>query len=189
MANINLLPWREELRKQLQRQFISTSIFTVILALILVFLIHTYIQSRISAQTQRNNFLHQQITMLNHKIAKIKTLDSTKRALLNRMKIIEKLEASRPAIVHMFQQLVTTLPQNAYLTNFQQHGSQIKISGVADSNARVSQYMRNLDLSPWLNNAKLIVITAKPTKIGTLSDFQLTASLTLTTNHSKARKS
>ncbi len=173
MAHINLLPWRAERRKQQQREFAMAAFFTAAVAVVIVFLVHTYFEGVIQYQQERNQFLHNEITMLNKKISKIKALDKTKRELLNRMKIVEQLQASRPAAVHMLSQLVATLPPGLYLTSFSQQGSVVHIAGVAESNARVSEYMRNLDASPWFSHARLEVVINKKTPIGSVSDFKL----------------
>lgn len=174
MAHINLLPWRAERRQQQQKEFGALALFAAIVAGVIVFLVHTYMQGLIQYQNDRNQYLRNEITILDKKITKIKELDKTKRALLNRMKIVERLQASRPGVVHMFDQLVTTLPPGLYLTDFSQKGSGIHISGTAESNARVSAYMRNLDASPWFAHARLEIITSKTTPIGKVSEFKLT---------------
>lgn len=177
MAHINLLPWRAERRKEKQREFALQALLTAILAGILLFLAHSYMDGLIQYQQERNRFLRDQIAILDKKISKIKELDKTKSELLARMKIIERLQASRPQAVHMLDQLVTTLPPGLYLTRFVQNGSNISISGVAESNARVSEYMRRLDASPWFSHASLEVIVTKSTPIGNVSDFKLTVKL------------
>lgn len=174
MAHINLLPWRAERRKQQQREFASLALFSAIVAGVIVFAAHTYMQGLLQNQRDRNQYLRNEIVILNKKIAKIQALDKTKRALLNRMKIVERLQASRPGVVHLFDQMVTTLPGGLYLTNFTQRGTTIHISGDAESNARVSQYMQNLDASPWFVNSRLGLITTKNTPIGKISVFRLT---------------
>ncbi|AOU96767.1 hypothetical protein BI364_00950 [Acidihalobacter yilgarnensis] len=179
MARINLLPWRAELRKQKQQEFLALAVFTVIVSAFVIFLIHSYVEGRINYQNARNQYLRNEITLLDHKIAKIKTLDATKKALLNRMKIVEQLQASRPGVVHLFDQLVTTEPPGLYLINFVQNGDSIALAGRADSNARVSAYMRSLDASPWFENARLDLIVTKNTEIGKVSDFNLTVQQTM----------
>lgn len=174
MAHINLLPWRAERRNQQQREFTAIAIFAAIVSAVVVFFVHTYMNGLIAYQNERNQYLRNEITILDKKIDKIKALDKTKRSLLNRMKIVEQLQASRPGVVHMFDQMVTTLPPGLYLTSFVQRGKSLRINGVAESNARVSSYMRNLDDSPWFSNAKLEIVQTKDTSIGKLSEFKLT---------------
>jgi type IV pilus assembly protein PilN len=174
MAHINLLPWRAERRKQQQKEFGALALFAAIVAGVIFFLVHTYMQGLIQYQNDRNQYLRNEITILDKKIAKIKELDKTKSALLNRMKIVEQLQASRPGVVHMFDQMVATLPPGLYMTDFVQKGNTVRISGTAESNARVSAYMRNLDASPWFTDSRLEVITTKSTPIGKISEFKLT---------------
>ncbi|WP_455379937.1 PilN domain-containing protein [Acidihalobacter prosperus] len=174
MAHINLLPWRAEVRKQKQQEFLVLAVLVALAGFFVIFLAHSYMENLIDYQQSRNRYLQNEIVFLNHKIQKIKKLDATKKALLNRMKIIEELQASRPGVVHLFNQLVTTEPPGLYLTHFVQKHQQIKLSGRADSNARVSAYMRRLDHSPWFQNAKLVLIVTKSTSIGKVSDFHLT---------------
>ena len=188
MAHINLLPWRAERRKQQQKEFGALALFAAIVAGVIFFLAHTYMQGLIQYQNDRNQYLRNEITILDKKIAKIKELDKTKRALLNRMKIVEQLQASRPGVVHMFDQMVTTLPPGLYLTDFSQKGSTIHISGTAESNARVSAYMRNLDASPWFKGSTLEVITTKNTQIGKISEFKLTVQQTSPSDKKKGGK-
>ncbi|WP_455385141.1 PilN domain-containing protein [Acidihalobacter prosperus] len=188
MAHINLLPWRAERRKQQQKEFGALALFAAIVAGVIFFLAHTYMQGLIQYQNDRNQYLRNEITILDKKIAKIKELDKTKRALLNRMKIVEQLQASRPGVVHMFDQMVTTLPPGLYLTDFSQKGSTIHISGTAESNARVSAYMRNLDASPWFKGSTLEVITTKNTQIGKISEFKLTVQQTSPSDKKKDGK-
>ncbi|APZ44320.1 PilN domain-containing protein [Acidihalobacter ferrooxydans] len=188
MAHINLLPWRAEHRKQQQRDFGALAVFSVIVAAIIVFLMHTYMDGLIQYQNERNQYLRNEITILNKKIAKIKELDKTKRDLLNRMKIVERLQSSRPSVVHMFDQLVTTLPPGLYLTDFSQNGDLIHLAGAAESNARVSEYMRNLDASPWFTDATLQIINAKNTPIGKISVFKLTVKTATPSEKSKQQR-
>ncbi|OBS08216.1 PilN domain-containing protein [Acidihalobacter prosperus] len=188
MARINLLPWRAELRKQKQSEFLALALFIAIVSGFVIFLVHSYMTGLIDYQNARNQYLRNEITLLDHKIAKIKTLDATKKALLNRMKIVEQLQASRPGVVHLFDQLVTTEPPGLYLTSFVQKGNTIALAGRADSNARVSTYMRQLDASPWFANAKLDLIVTKSTEIGKVSDFNLTVQQTMPSTKGHADK-
>lgn len=188
MAHINLLPWRAERRKQQQREFGALALFSAVVAAVIVFLVHTFMAGLIQYQQERNTYLHNEITILDKKIKKIKELDKTKRDLLNRMKIVEQLQASRPGVVHMFDQLVTTLPPGLYITGFVQKGTTIRINGVAESNARVSAYMQNLDASPWFTKPRLEVITTKSTSIGKVSDFRLVVEQTSPSDKRKETK-
>jgi type IV pilus assembly protein PilN len=176
MAHINLLPWREELRKQKQQQFAVVTAGTAIVGVLLVLLAHIQMDGLIEHQNQRNQFMDQQIAELDKKIAKIKDLEKTKTALLARMDIIQQLQHSRPQSVHLMDQLVYTLPDGVYLNKINQKGDALTLSGIAQSNARVSAYMRNIDSSEWINQPKLDVIETKESDRRRTAEFVLRAS-------------
>ncbi len=173
MACINLLPWREDLRKERQREFITALAGAAVLAGLVVLLVHMRVNGMIGYQNDRNQYLQQQTTRLDGRIHKIKDLESTKAKLLARMEIIQRLQHSRPEVVHLFQEMVTTLPHGVYLKGIVQNGDGLKIRGVAQSNARVSEYMRRLDATRWLTNPRLDVIRTHATAAGRVSDFTL----------------
>lgn len=164
MARINLLPWREELRKERQKTFLTQLAAVALLGIGLVIAGHVYLQEKIDNQNQRNATLKSEIKRMDKRIADIKHIESLKRALVDRMEVIQKLQESRPEVVHLFDDMVTTLPDGLYLTRIQQRSSTLSIDGKAESNARVSTYMRNLDRSAWLDDAKLLFIEAKEDK-------------------------
>ena len=175
MAKINLLPWREELRKEKTQQFASMSGFAVILTVCVIGAIHFAFSSQITYQQSRNRILTDEIARLDIALKEIDGLEETKEKLLSRMDIIQSLQRKRPQIVHLFDEIVRTVPEGIYLTGIKQAGSTININGVAESNGRVSAYMRNIDGSDWMSTPKLTVIESKK---GTLrsSDFVLTTS-------------
>lgn len=175
MAHINLLPWREELRKQKQQQFAVVSAGTAVVAALLVLLVHMQIEGMIENQNARNSFLDNEIVELDKKIARIKDLEKTKAALLARMDIIQQLQHSRPQSVHLMDELVYTLPDGVYLEKIIQKGASLTVSGIAQSNARVSAYMRNIDNSEWLGNPKLDVIETKDSDRRRNAEFVLRA--------------
>lgn len=173
MAHINLLPWRENLRKKRQRQFGIAAGAMVAVTILLLLGARLHIDGLIQNQNKRNNYLKQEIAAVEKKIKEIKALESTKAKLLMRMDIIQQLQSSRPEVVHLFDELVATIPEGVFLTKAQQSGKNISLDGRAQSNARVSAYMRNIDTSDWLGNPRLVVIETKD-KTGTgLSHFQL----------------
>jgi len=176
MAHINLLPWREERRKQQQQQFAVVSGGAAVVGALLVLLAHMQMESRIEQQNQRNNFLDTEIAALDKKIAKIRDLEKTKSALLARMDIIQQLQHSRPQSVHLMDQLVYTLPDGLYLKQITQTGNSLTLKGVAQSNARVSAYMRNIDSSEWMATPRLDVIETKDTETRRSAEFVLRAS-------------
>jgi len=175
MAHINLLPWREELRKQKQQQFVVVTAGSAILGGLLILLAHMQIDRLIDHQNQRNQFLKNEVATLDKKIARIKELDKTRTALLARMDIIQQLQHSRPQSVHLMDQLAYTLPDGVYLNKISQKGDALTLSGTAQSNARVSAYMRNIDNSRWLSQPKLDVIKTRDGKRRRTAEFVLRA--------------
>jgi type IV pilus assembly protein PilN len=178
MAHINLLPWREEQRQEQTRQFATVTALSMALTGAIIFLVHVTFNNQIDHQNFRNKILQDEIKTLDDSLKQIATLEDTKEQLLARMDVIQSLQQRRPQIVHLFDDFVRTVPEGIYLTNIKQQGDQLTIKGVAESNGRVSAYMRNIDASAWMATPKLNVIE---TKKGTLrsSDFTLTTSQTL----------
>ena len=161
MARINLLPWREKLRKQRRRDFGLTILGALVLTLAGLGYWHWYNQGLIDHQNARNRFLEKEIAKVDKEIKEIKELESTRQKLIARMKVIEDLQVSRPQIVHLFDELVTVVPDGTFLTKMAQNGRNLILNGRAQSNARVSTYMRNIETSPWLNDPKLRIIEHK----------------------------
>lgn len=158
MARINLLPWREELRKQRQQAFFISIGLAALITLGILFLVHLQIEAMINYQKLRNKMLEDQIAILNVKIKEIKDIENKKGQLLAKIDLIQRLQESRPEIVHLFDEVAKTAPEGVFLTKFNQTGSRLVFNGKAKSNARVSAYMRAIDTSPWLKNPKLNVI-------------------------------
>ncbi len=174
MANINLLPWREELRKEQTNQFISITGLALLLTASILVLIHINMSRIINHQNGRNTILSNEIKKLDVELLKIKGLEETKAKLLSRMEIIQSLQQKRPQIVHLFDEIVKTIPEGLHITEIKQSTNSITISGVAESNGRVSAYMRNIDASEWMTKPRLQVIETKR-KDGRGSVFILTA--------------
>lgn len=161
MAGINLLPWRAERRKQKQQEFFSiTALALLTMAAVLLF-VHFHISGSIDYQNQRNEYLKSEVALLDQKIKEIENLETKKKRLIAKMEVIQQLQLSRPEIVHLFDELARTTPEGVQLTEITQTDKLLVMNGIAQSNARVSVYMRNLDLSPWLQDAVLNVIEAK----------------------------
>ena len=174
MPRINLLPWREELRKQKQQEYAIALGVCAAFAAMVVLIVHMYFSGHIDRQTMRNDFLKAEIATLDKKIAEIKALEKEKESLIARMKAIETLQTSRPLIVHLFDELVTSLPEGVYLTKVSQQGQKVTVSGVAQSNARVSSYMRNIESSEWLTDPKLSIIQTGNRDARRVAEFNLT---------------
>ncbi|MEE9350656.1 MAG: PilN domain-containing protein [Thiotrichaceae bacterium] len=159
MAGLNLLPWREEAREESRKQFMMIAISAAAIGVLTVFSGYTWMQGNISYQEQRNARLNSEIKFLDKRIAEIKSLDATRKALLDRIEIIDTLQSTRPSIVHLFDEMVKSLPKGLYLTKLEQKGNTIKLVGKSESNARVSSYMERLDDSIWLSSSNLSILS------------------------------
>ncbi len=164
MTRINLLPWRELQRKEREREFYTMAGGAAFVMLLVIVYAHFYVSGMIENQNARNSYLDSQIKIVEGQIKDIKRLEDEKAQLLARMKVIETLQGQRPQMVHLFDEIVKTLPDGVYLTSIKQSGTSITIEGVAQSNARVSAFMRNIDGSQWLVEPKLSVIEALNSK-------------------------
>ncbi len=158
MPRINLLPWREAQLRERQMHFMVGLGAATLVAGLLAFGVYLVFESMISAQQHRNQVLRSQIKLLDKQIEEINSLEASKQQFIARMNIIEKLQRSRPAIVHVFDQIVKTLPDGTYLTAVKQTGQRLQFDGVAQSSTRVSAFMRNIDGSDWLRNPELQVV-------------------------------
>jgi type IV pilus assembly protein PilN len=176
MTCINLLPWREMRRKEQQRQFFSIAGGAALLMAMIVFYIHIHVGSLVELQSHRNKFLEDEIAKVEAKIVEIKAIEAKKQQLLARMSIIQQLQTRRPAIVHVFDELAKAVPSGMYLTNVSQQDRLLVVEGVAQSNARVSAFMRNLDASDWFVNPRLEVIEANSKDLARTSHFKLSVS-------------
>jgi type IV pilus assembly protein PilN len=155
MAHVNLLPWRAERRKQREREFYMQLGAAFVVAVLLLLLWIFWMGQRIDNQNDRNAYLQTEIKQLDVRIAKIKDLENVREHLLARKQIIEQLQADRSQMVHLFDELVKTIPTSARLTALKQHGQAMSLDGVAQSNASVAEYMRNIESSPWMGHADL----------------------------------
>jgi len=158
MININLLPWREKLRAQRRREFGFTVLIAGVLSALAVLGWVQYNASLIEYQNQRNDFLRGEIAKVNNQIREIRELEKVRNQLIARMKVVSSLQSQRPLVVHLFDELITTLPEGVYLNSMVQSGQTITVQGRAESNARVSAYMRNIEASPWLTQPTLRII-------------------------------
>ena len=178
MTRINLLPWREELRQEQKKQFIGLTVLVFLLAVAIVGLIHIQMGAKIDYQLSRNQFVTSEISQLDKQIEDIKDLQKVRRSLLERMEVIQDLQGSRPSIVHLFTEIVGTVPNGVYLESLSQTGSNLLMKGHAESNARVSTYMRNLSNSDWLKDPNLTIIEIEDKKVNRISTFTLTVKQT-----------
>jgi type IV pilus assembly protein PilN len=158
MSKINLLPWREARRKELQTQFVVTVAIVALFAAAVWGLVHYYYTQVIDFQNSRMAYIEQQIELVDKKIEEIQQLEKEKERLLSRMRAIEQLQGNRPMIVRLFDELLLSVPEGITFTSVNQKGTDFTINGLAQSNARVSTFMRNIESSEWMANPKLIVI-------------------------------
>ena len=173
MIRINLLPWREARRKAHNLQFYILMGMVAGLALSIVLLVHGYYATRISTQTERNTFLKDENTKLDKEIEEIKKLKEEIQALLSRKQVIETLQGDRAQTVYVLEQLVRQTPDGVYLKSVKQTGAKVNLTGYAQSNARVSTLMRNLEASPYLENPDLVEIKAATVNNKRLSEFTM----------------
>jgi len=161
MAHINLLPWREAQRKQKKQEFFIVVGVAAVLMLLVVGGVHVYMASLIDNQVLRNDTLKQEIKIVEKKIEEINALEKQKEQLIARMRVIEELQSNRPAVVHLFDELARLVPEGLYIESLEQKVNRITIKGYAQSNARVSAFMRALEDSEWFKNPLLDVINTK----------------------------
>ncbi|MFZ0485933.1 MAG: PilN domain-containing protein [Arenicellales bacterium] len=172
-TRINLLPWREIRRQEQDRQLLSASIGAWLLMGLIVFYAMYYMNGQIDYQNRRNEYLRTEIAKLDKKIEAINQLKDRKQALIARMEIIQQLQQDRTQIVHVFDDLVRKLPKGVYLTGLAKRNKQIILKGVAQSNARVSHLMNNLDSSNWFTNPDLDIVNARQEGGEQVSQFTL----------------
>lgn len=172
-TKINLLDWRQERRNLRKQQFFTLLGLGAAASALLVLMAYLYASEAVSHQIARNDYLKQQIAETEQKIKEIQDLERTKANLLARMRVIEELQASRSATVHFFDEIVNTLPEGVSLLAIKQQGNSITIDGVAESNGRVSTYMKNLDESEWFADPKLVVIKTSEKENQRKSEFTL----------------
>jgi type IV pilus assembly protein PilN len=177
MIRINLLPYREMQRAARLRHFSMLLGAVAIIAVALIVLVYMVLDLRLSNQHQRNEYLKSEITKLDKDIATIKALKEQTKALLSRKQVVEELQTNRASAVHLLDELVRDLPDGVYLRSIKQTGNQINLTGYAQSSARVSSLMRNLDASPWLEGSQLIEIKSATVQGLRANEFALTVNL------------
>lgn len=188
MIRINLLPHREIKRKRQQTQFYITVAIVAGFGVFAWYSGHYYLSDQLDKQTERNKYLEGEIANLDKQIEEIKKLKEQTAALLQRKKVVESLQANRGESVYLLDQLVRQLPDGVYLKAVVQKGPSINVSGFAQSNARVSTFMRNLEASPYLEKPRLIEIKAVADKGSRTSEFSLAVSLTRAADEPAAKR-
>lgn len=172
-TRINLLDWRKERRERRQKQFAAMMGLGVVAACFVAGMSWAAMSSAIDKQQARNDRLRAEIREMDQKIKEIEDLEKVRSNLLARMRVIEELQANRSAMVHFFDEIVGTLPDGVSLTSLKQVGNAVTIDGIADSNGRISTYMKNLDASPWFDDPRLVVIKSNDKNTQRKSEFTL----------------
>lgn len=178
MIRINLLPHREEAKKARREQFFVLGGLVAVLSALIVFAVYTLIDNSIGNQISNNSFLKKEIAVLDKQLDQIKRLKEQTQALLSRKQVIENLQRDRGETVYLLSELVKQVPEGIYLKTLKQDGLNVNISGFAQSNARVSALMRNLEASPWLENPRLIETKAGVLGGRRINEFGMTFVLT-----------
>ncbi len=173
MAKINLLPWRDEYRREKQQEFLSVLGFVSLVAVLVTYLWISSIDGAIESQQARNQMLEREIAALEQKVSEIRELKKRRAELLDRMKVIQALQGERPVIVRYFDELVRSIPEGVYLTSLERSGNAINLAGITESNVRVSALMRNIDESDWFSTPNLKAVNAKPEAGPQASEFSM----------------
>ena len=176
-THINLLPHREERRKRARQHFFVLGGATAVLGALIVGAVYTYYGNLIDSQNQRNQFMKNENAKLDKEIAEIQKLKDEINALLARKRVIEELQGDRAQTVHLLDQLVRQMPEGVYLKSVVQKGRSVNLVGYAQSNARVSTLMRNIESSPWIQNPVLVEVQATSVEKRRVSQFNLNFSL------------
>lgn len=178
MAKINLLPWRDEYRREKQQEFIGVLGAVAALTALGVYLWISSINGAIDTQKQRNDILTQEIRALDQRVKEIDQLKKRRAELLARMKVIQGLQGERPLIVRYFDELVRAVPEGVYLRTLKRNGDKVDVTGITESNVRVSAFMRNLDASEWFANPNLRSVKAAPQYGEQASEFTMSFATT-----------
>lgn len=155
MANINLLPWRDEFRQEKKREFLSVLMFLCLFSLLVSYGWIAFTKAAIANQEERNALLQQEIALLEEKVKEIQNLQKRREELETRIRIIQNLQLKRPLVVRYFDEMVRAVPEGLYFKMVTRAGDEFKLEGVTKSNNRVSTLMRNLDNSPWFEAPNL----------------------------------
>ena len=172
-TRLNLLPWREIRRKEQDRQLLTVAAGAWVLMVLAVFYAHLHVTHLIDDQNRRNEFLKGEIAKVEKEIKEIREIKKQRQALIARMNVIYQLQGDRTQIVHVFDDLVRKLPEGVYFRGLKQRGKHFTLNGIAQSNARVSALMRNLDSSDWFANPNLDIINVREKGGDRVSTFRL----------------
>jgi type IV pilus assembly protein PilN len=179
MARINLLPWREEQRRERQRQFLSALLGTLILGVVLVFLVVTIFDQKINHQQFRNELVKKEIRKLETRIKKIDELERTRGRLISRKQVIERLQASRSMTVELLDNLAKSIPVGVTLVTVRQQGPSLALTGSSQSNARVSAYLRELEVNDLFMNPQLSFVRTAQRPATPVEPYEFSITVTL----------
>lgn len=173
-TRLNLLPWREMRRREQDRQLLTAAIGAWLLMAVIVFYAHLHVSDLLETQNRRNDFLKQEIAKVDKEIKEIAELRKQRQDLIARMNVIQQLQGDRTRVVRVFDELVRRVPEGVHLTSLKQTGgNNMALTGLAQSNARVSALMRNLSASDWFADPQLDVINIRPRGGERISEFSL----------------
>lgn len=179
MATINLLPWRDKRREEQKRAYLAVLGMVALAAALSVVLADRLVNGQIEEQRARNSYISGNIRELDKQVAEIRDLQRKRNQLIERMRVIQQLQGNRPIIVRVLDQLVRTVPDGVFYTSVAARGNSINITGVAESNNRVSSLMRRLDASEWLKGPNLDAVRAAPAFGDQANTFDLTVQVDL----------
>ena len=177
MAKINLLPWREERRQELKKEFLVILAGSVVLALVVMLGASQVYSAWVDNQKSRNAYLQKNIDELNRQVKEIRELEDKRRQLIDRMKVIQDLQGTRPLVVHVFDEFVRTLPDGVFYQSLSRSDRKVEITGIAESNNRVSSLMRQLDKTEWFENPNLTSVQAAAQFGEQASAFRMTVQI------------
>lgn len=175
IIRVNLLDWRAKRREQRKKQFAAILGGAALAGGVVTLAVVAVFQTQLTHQNERNDLLRNEIRQMEVKIKEIKDLEKVRQDLVARTEVIEKLQHSRAETVHFFDDLASTVPDGVYLTGVTQRGTDAQIDGVAESNGRVSTYIRNLEAAAWLHDPRLVFIRAANRDNRRLSEFSIRA--------------
>lgn len=173
MAYINLLPWRKEAEKAKQREYFTILAAVSFTALAIVLIVSQFYQFRVDGQVSRNNFLKNEIAILDARIAKIKTLNDKKRALQTRIDVVEQLQRSRNVGTKVLDEMAKVVPMGVYLTSIEKKGSILQLVGKTESNNHLANMIREIERSNLFTDAILESITSDEKESKLLSEFKM----------------
>ena len=185
-TKINLLPWRAELREQRKKEFLAVFGASAVVGLLVFAVWYMTIASLIDFQKERNAKVQAEISLLDKKVTEIDELKKQRNDMIDRMKVIQSLQGNRPLIVHIFDELVSKLPDGVFFTRAERKGDKILVSGTAESNNRVSTLMRDLNNSKWLKSSVLTKVQANPSFGDQGTDFDISVDVVLPESDQKA---